>query len=208
MKTSERSFRSKLPIFIQESLATFQLLFSESLYSPRKSRQFLDSENNQPTNEQSEKVLEETVSPRFPVGEMKNKGKRERPRNNIEILEPYHNGIQAEPVDLFRDLPSRIISGHESFISQALRFVEECTMLHGPTTRPPIEFRHRSSVMKTRKTLAACHLSPSLDSHPPLTFSLVNLGNLPSRRGSEDYSSPQLPGGDGFHRGEGGMGDG
>lgn len=53
-----------------------------------------------------------------------------------------------------------------------------------------------------------CHLSPSLDSHPPLTFSLVNLGNLPSRRGSEDYSSPQLPGGDGFHRGEGGMGDG
>lgn len=85
-------------------------------------------------------------------------------------------------------------------------------MHHEPTTRPPIEFRHRSSAMKTRKTLAASHLflslSISLDSHPPLTFSLVNPGNLPSRRGSEDYSSPQLPGGDGFHRGEGGvMGD-
>lgn len=38
-------------------------------------------------------------------------------------------------------------------------------------------------------------ISLSLGSHPPLTFSLVNLGNLPSRRGSEDYSSPQLPGG-------------
>lgn len=51
-RASDRvSIEIALPIFIQESLAILQLLLSpESFYSPREGRQFLDFENNQPTN--------------------------------------------------------------------------------------------------------------------------------------------------------------